>query len=96
MTFHLTNKAKEDLRNIAFYTQKEWEIEQRNFYLKQIDEIFHIIAKAPSKGRNCDNIRQDYYKKSVGKHIIFYRVISKKEVQIVRILHENMDLPNHL
>jgi toxin ParE1/3/4 len=96
MIFQLTVKAKEDLKNIALYTQEIWGIRQRNFYLKQIDEVFHIISKSPDKGRICDNIRKGYYKHSAGKHIIFYRQISKKEIQIVRILHESMDVPSHL
>ena len=93
--FQLTARAKDDLKNIAFYTEEVWGIEQRNQYLKQIDGAFHIIAKSPKRGRSCDYIRQGYYKYSIGKHIIFYRQISAEEVQIVRILHETMDIPNY-
>jgi len=96
MSFQLTVKAKEDLKNIARYTQEEWGIDQRNFYLEQIDMAFHVISKFPIKGRNCDKIRKGYFKYSIGKHVVFYRQIDKKEIQIVRILHEKMDLPNHI
>lgn len=100
MNFHLTTKAKEDLKNIARHTQENWGIKQRDIYLGQIDEIFHTIAKSPNKGRACDEIRENYFKFSAGKHVIFYRQVvkdlGKKEVQIVRILHSSMDIPSHL
>lgn len=94
-TFQLTVRAKEDLKNIAYYTQEIWGLEQRNLYLRQIDDVFHKITKSPEKGRACDNIRQGYYRRGIGKHIIFYRQMNKKEIQIVRILHESMDMPNY-
>ncbi|WP_228427490.1 hypothetical protein [Chryseobacterium gambrini] len=31
-----------------------------------------------------------------GKHIIFYQVISKHRIEVVRISHESMDLKNNL
>ncbi len=96
MTFQLTVRAKEDLKNIARYTKETWGIKQRDIYLKQIDDIFQVISEAPDKGRACDEIRENYYKFSVGKHVIFYRQLTKKAVQIVRILHASMDIPNHL
>lgn len=95
MGFQLTIRAKEDLKSIALYTEDLWGLVQRNLYLKQIDDVFHIIAKSPHCGRACDYIRQGYYKYNIGKHIIFYRQISVGEVQIVRILHDSMDIPNH-
>ena len=102
MSFQLTVRAKEDMKNIARYTQEVWGVSQRNVYLKQIDDIFHLVAKSPANGRSCDEIRDGYYKYNVGKHVIFYRQISKKsdkketEIQIVRILHSAMDVPNNL
>jgi toxin ParE1/3/4 len=96
MAFQLTVLAKEDLKNIARYTQETWGIKQRDIYLEQIDDVFQVISGAPDKGRACDEIRENYYKFSVGKHVIFYRQISKKMVQIVRILHAGMDMKNHL
>ena len=92
MNFHLTAKAKEDLKNIALYTHESWGIEQRDFYLEEIDHAFNLIANSPNKGRACDYIRVGYFRYYVGKHVIFYRQFSKKEIQIVRILHINMDV----
>ncbi len=92
MTFHLTTKAKSDLFEIALYTQEIWGARQRNIYLKQIDDTFHLVSKTPNKGRACDHIKQGYFKIAVGKHVVFYRKFNKTEIQIVRILHVSMDV----
>lgn len=96
MKFHLTTKAKKDLIKIARYTEENWGVKQRNSYLEQIDSVFHLVAESPKRGLACDEIREGYRKFSVGKHIVFYRQFSAKEIQIVRILHASMDIENHL
>lgn len=94
-TFQLTNQAKSDLKAIAAYTQRKWGEEQRNIYLRQFDDTFHLIADAPEKGKTCDYIKIGYRKFPVTSHIIFYRILSQSEIQIVRILHKRMDAKPH-
>ncbi len=96
MNFHLTKTAQKDLINIAIYTEENWGIKQRDFYLEQFDVAFKIISKSPKQGQKCDEIIDGYYKFIVGKHLVFYRFFSAKEIQIVRILHGNMDISNSL
>ena len=95
--FFLTQKAKDDLKNIARYTEAEWGREQRNFYLKQLDDSFRILSKTPNIGLNCDYIRDNYQKFRVGRHFVFYRPLnSGKAIEVVRILHERMNVEIHL
>ena len=96
MAFYLTRKAKADLKDIARYTQKKWGMKQRDIYLNQIDEAFHDLSNDPDKGRNCEHIRQGYLKYRIGKHFIFYRMIDVNDVEIVRVLHERMDIETPL
>ena len=96
MSFYLTRTAKADLKSIGRYTQKTWGVNQRNTYLKEIDRAFHDISNNPNIGRNCDYIRPGYRKYKVGKYYIFYREVSIQEVEIVRVLHERMDISRHL
>jgi toxin ParE1/3/4 len=72
-TFHLTNKAKQDLKSIAAYTQKKWGKEQRRVYLKQFDDVFHLISKTPDIGIGCDYIKIGYRKFPVTTHVVFYQ-----------------------
>ena len=90
MRFQLTNKAYDDLKNIAAYTQKTWGIEQRREYLSRLDRSFRLIAGNVGIGRNCDHIREGYRSHLVGRHLVFYRVEGEM-VTVVRVLHQNMD-----
>ncbi len=91
-SFALTSKAKADLRTIAVFTEERWGKEQRNLYIKQFDEAFHLLANAPLAGKACDYIKDGYRKFPQGSHIIFYKDDNKKKIEIVRILHKNMDV----
>ena len=61
-TFALTSKAKADLRAIAIFTEERWGKEQRNLYIKQFDDAFHMLANAPLAGKACDYIKNGYRK----------------------------------
>ncbi len=93
--FHITAKAIDDLRSIGRYTQNHWGREQRNKYLSMLNDCFHTIAYQPRIGVTCDNIRSGYRKYHVGRHLIFYRQINSR-IEIIRILHDNMDIESHL
>ena len=92
MLFPLTEKAKSDLKDIARFTQKRWGRDQRNKYLKDLDACFFRLAGNPSLGRECSEIRAGLHKFPAGNHVIYFRSISKSQVEIVRILHESMDV----
>lgn len=91
-TFRLTNKAKADLRAIATFTQKKWGIEQRKVYLRQIDEAFQLLSRTPDIAISCDFVKTGYRKFPVVSHVIFFKILSDKELQIVRVLHKRMDV----
>ena len=94
-SFILTQKARDDLLSIGRYTRKQWGKAQQIHYLTQLDSAFHDLADKPDIGRNCDEIREGYFKYGVGKHLIFYRH-TKGQIEIVRILHGRMDIEQHL
>jgi toxin ParE1/3/4 len=96
LSFYLTRKAKADLQSISRYTVTKWGISQRNNYLTQIDRSFHDLSEASDLGRPCDYIRKGYRKYQVGKHLIFYRNVGSDEIEIVRVLHERMDVTAYL
>ena len=93
-SFHLTAKAKTDLKGIARYTQERWGRLQRNKYLSRFDRCFHRLAENPGLGRPCDEIREGYRKLQEGRHIIFFRAVLDG-IEIVRILHGSMDFERH-
>lgn len=94
--FTLTRRAKSDLKSIARFTETRWGHAQRNIYIKQFDEVFHMLANSPSMGKSCDFIKAGFYKFPQGSHIIFYKVTQNNYLEIIRILHKNMDTNSRL
>ena len=94
-TFVLTSKAKADLKAIAVFTEERWGKNQRNLYIKQFDDAFHLLVDAPLAGKACDYIKDGYRKFPQGSHVIFYKE-NKNVIEIVRILHKNMDIDSKL
>jgi len=94
--FVLTQRAKADLKSIAKFTEKRWGREQRYLYIKQFDDTFHALSATREIGNNCDYIKETYQKFPQGSHIIFYRVTSPENIQIIRIIHKNMDVLSRL
>ena len=90
--FALTNEAKSDLKYIANFTERRWGKDQRNLYIKQFDDIFHLLSDTPFAGKPCDYIKEGYRKFPQGSHIIFYRKGVQSKIEIIRILHKSMDV----
>lgn len=90
--FELTKEAKEDLKKIARFTEKRWGRDQRFLYIKQFDDVFHLLAKSPSVGKKCDYIKKGYRKIPQSSHLIFYREDGYIKIIVIRILHKNMDV----
>lgn len=94
--FELTNVAKSDLKKIAVYTHEEWGRNQRNVYIKQFDDTFHMLADSPLAGKSCDEIKTGYKKFPMGSHIIFYKIRLNSKILVVRVLHKKMDIERNL
>lgn len=93
--FVLSSKAKFDLSEISKYTYKTWGGRQFDKYVRNLHEVFEGLASGMLKGQIYD-FKKGYKKYYVGKHIIFYRDLSADTIQIVRILHQAMDVALHI
>lgn len=94
--FHLTNKAVNDLADICYYTVDTWsERQAENYYMLLIDSQ-NELAKKPSLGRKYIEVSSDVYGFVVYQDEIFFRVISKNETEITRILNVTMNLKNKI
>jgi toxin ParE1/3/4 len=90
-----SKKAVNDLEEIWLYTAEKWSVEQADrYYLLIIDEIIYI-SKNVNAGKSMEEIRKGYRATKVKSHIIFYRA-QKNTIEIIRILHERMDIENQL
>jgi toxin ParE1/3/4 len=89
-------KANEDLNNIWNYTYENWSETQADKYYATIKFACKGIAENPDIGKEYDGINRNLLGLKSGKHVIFYHLISENEVEVIRILHERMDLKSRL
>lgn len=94
--FKLTNNAVKDLSDIWNYTFDAWSESQADKYFNLLLNACAAIAKKRQLGKVYEEIYPDLRGKRVSKHIVFYRMVQEKSVEITRILHERMDLKNQI
>ena len=92
----IRQQAIDDLNNIWLYTFEEWSERQADKYYATLEFTCMQIGENPQLGREYEGINSNLLGLRTGKHIIFYQIISKDEIEIIRILHERMDLKNRL
>ena len=93
---YFTNKAVDDLTDIWEYTIEIWSENQAEKYYDLLLISCNELAKNPKMGKQYDIIAKNILGYKSGEHIIFYYIISSKEIEIARILHGMMDLKNKL
>lgn len=97
MKSKLSRKAVEDLEEIWLYTLENWSKEQADRYLNIIFDEIKYLAANPKTGQDCNHIRKDYRYSKVKSHLIFYKYNKAEDnIEIIRILHERMDLENRI
>lgn len=92
----LRQAAINDLNNIWDYTLQEWSENQAEKYYNTIKLACIEIGKNPSIGKCYTEISKHLFGLKRGKHIIFYHLISENEIEVIRILHERMDLKSKM
>lgn len=93
--YRLTPEADLDLVGIWKYTCEAWGNQQANAYLLRLEQRFLDLTTHPALGRARDNLRPGYRSLHEGHHLIIYRH-SGDDVEIVRVLHERMDVERRL
>ena len=94
--YKLTNKAVDDLTQIWNYTFDKWSENQADKYYLMFLENCNEVALNPELGKNYSVITENLLGFKACRHIIFYRKIEGNDVEITRILHEQMDLKNRI
>ena len=93
----LSEKAKDDLRRIWHYTVDTWSIERAKCYYNEILDACDAIADGRVfSGSFYERIRPGLHGYRSNHHVIFYRILSKRKIRVVRILHDKMDFLRHI
>ncbi len=97
MNYKISKLAESDLENIWLYTFEEWSLEQADYYYDLIMDEIEYIAENPKTGKDFNEVRKGYFRSRVKSHFIFYKINLKEEkVEIIRILHQQMDIDLHI
>jgi len=81
---------------IWVYTLEKWSLGQAELYIDLIRSEIEKIAKNPQSGRSYAHVLENCRAYKVKSHYIFYEIIDENHVEILRILHEKMDMENRL
>ena len=93
MNYKISQGANWDLENIWLYTYENWSLEQADRYFNLIMDEIEYLAENPKTGKDYSQIRKGYFRSRIKSHFIFYKINRKKEeIEVIRILHQRMDI----
>lgn len=92
----LTSKAVSDLEDIWIFTYKRWSKDQADRYYSQIIDEFEFLLTNANIGRSAAYIRSGYRVSDVKSHLIFYKIIEDKQLEVIRILHQSVNIDTWL
>lgn len=91
----LTKRATADLRAISAHSRREWGWTRAEAYLLELRRVIEWLAEMPKAGASAEMVRTGYRKHPAGVHLIYYRE-TQNGIDVVRILHQRMDVDRHL
>ena len=92
----LSPAAQADLSQIWDYSARNWDAEQADRYILAIRDACEAVADGRRQGRPIDDIRPGYRKLAVASHCLFYRITDAGLIDVIRILHQRMDVASRL
>jgi toxin ParE1/3/4 len=99
----LSNTADSDFRSIVLWTEDRFGSEQARIYAEALRATLASLAKGPSTpgARLRPEIVEGIHSLHVtrirrARHLVFFRVVGDRQIEITRILHDSMDFRRHL
>jgi toxin ParE1/3/4 len=95
-SYRITNKAIADLTNIYTFTFQTWSEKQADLYYAMLVACFQEIADRHLLGKQYREVGEDIFGVHISRHIVFYRSILNAHVEIIRVLHDSMDIKTRM
>ena len=95
-SYILTRKALQDISRIWECTFEVWSEAQADKYFYMILDSCEEIGNKKVEGKSYPEIHGEILGYIMGQHIIFYRNIKGNKIEVIRVLHVQMDLKNRL
>lgn len=90
--YRIGKQAIYDLNDIWIYTFNKWSKVQADRYYGQIIGEIEFIADNFMTGKSAEQTRKNYRVTKIKSHLIFYRKRDNDIVEIVRTLHQRMNI----
>ena len=94
--YSISEKALEDINNIWIFTAENWSVEQADRYYNLIIDEIEYITNNLDMARDFGKIRKSFRYSKVKSHLIFFKIDKTNKIEVVRVLHERMDIENRL
>lgn len=92
----ISSEALSDLEKIWVYTFKKWSKEQADRYYSLIIDEIEFLRSNYHTGKSAEYVKPGYRVSFVKSHIIFYKVGNDQKLEIIRILHQSMNIEEWL
>lgn len=93
MNYRISKEASNDLEKIWLYTFENWSLKQADHYFDLLMNEIEYLSENPESGKDYNKIRKGYFRSRVKSHFIFYKInLKEEEIEIIRILHQQMDI----
>ena len=91
----LSPAAEADVDEIWDYSKERWGPSQADRYVRDLEATCAGIAEDRVSSLSAEDIRPGYRKAVCGSHMIYFRQ-GGDHIEVVRILHQSMDVGRHL
>jgi toxin ParE1/3/4 len=92
----LRPRAVRDLGQIWTWTAERWGSARAERYISSIRDTCAPLASGEISGTDASDLRPGYRRIRSGRHLIFFRPAADGAIEVVRILHERMDVTTRL
>ncbi len=96
MRYIISEKANQDIEIIWLYTNQNGSVEQADRYYNLILDEIEFIADNFESCKSVDYIKKGYRASLMKSHIIFYKKSKSNVVEIIRVLHQRMDIEHRI
>jgi len=94
--YKITNEAVKDLEEIWIFTNQKWSVEQADRYYNLIIDEIEFLSSNPLSGQSMDHIKDGFRVSKVKSHLVFYKIINNETIEIIRVLHQRMDVKSRM
>lgn len=91
----LRPEATRDIEDIADYTIDQWGADQARRYLTELRRAIEQLASTGGRYATNDKLSPGLRKMRSGQHLVYF-LIDVATVDVVRVLHERMDVKARL